>query len=180
RVSVTGGHVKPRQTWQSGDGSGDAGLHPVFIHKETRIGIGRGRKPTSQVLQWLRAGTDRLALLTNGRQWRLCFAGLDFDAWCEWDLDLWFEEGQLSPQVLALRSLLQPRLWTPASPDAPCPLLQAILDSRKGQAELSQVLGERVREAVEILVQGHGEILKERCANVDPAEIYRAAVRMVM
>jgi methanogenic corrinoid protein MtbC1 len=37
-----------------------------------------------------------------------------------------------------------------------------------------------VREAVEFLVQAHGEVLKEQCAGVDPADIYRAAVRVVM
>ena len=57
-------------------------------------------------------------------------------------------------------------------------LLEAILDSRKGQAELSAVLGERVREAVELLVQSHGEALRTQCADVDPAEIYRAAARV--
>jgi hypothetical protein len=41
-------------------------------------------------------------------------------------------------------------------------------------------LGERIREAVELLVQGHGEVLKEQCAGVDPADVYRAAVRIVM
>jgi hypothetical protein len=60
------------------------------------------------------------------------------------------------------------------------PLLQAVLDSRKGQAELSAVLGERVREAVEILVQAHGDVIKEKCSDVEPADIYRAAVRVVM
>ncbi len=99
---------------------------------------------------------------------------------CEWDVDLWFDEGELSPQVTALRSLLSPVLWTNADKDAPAPLLHAILDSRKGQAELSAVLGERVREAVELLVQSHGEALNERCTDVDPAEIYRAACRVVM
>ena len=79
-----------------------------------------------------------------------------------------------------LRTLLAPALWTPTEEETPAPLLQAVLDSRKGQAELSQVLGERVREAVELLVQGHGEALKEHCAEVDPADIYRAAVRVVM
>ena len=113
----------------------------------------------SQVLGWLRAGNDHLALVTNGRQWRLLFAGLDYDAWCEWDLDLWFEEGELSPQVTALRTLLGPGLWTPETEEAAAPLLQAIRDTRKGQAELSEVLGERVREAVEILIRGHGEAL---------------------
>jgi hypothetical protein len=153
RVAITGETVKPRHLWEGPRG----GVLPVFIDREKRVGIGRGRKATSQVLQWLRAGTEQLALITNGRQWRLVFAGLDFDAWCEWDLDLWLEEGELSAQVTALRTLLQPALWTPKEKDAPAALLQAVLDSRKGQAELSQVLGERVREAVEILVQGHGE-----------------------
>jgi hypothetical protein len=176
RVAVTGETVKPLQLWSGHKG----GVLPVFMDREQRIGIGRGRKVTSQVLQWLRASNERLAVVTNGRQWRLVFAGLDFDAWCEWDLDLWFEEGALSPQVTALRALLSPVLWRPVGKDAPSPLLQAIFDSRKGQAELSAVLGERVREAVELLVQGHGEVLREHCTGVAPAEIYRAAVRVVM
>lgn len=176
RRTVTGETIKPRQLWR---GPNDATL-PVFFDAEARLGIGRGRKAASQVVQWLRAGSERLALLTNGRQWRLIFAGLDFDAWCEWDVDLWFEEGELSPQVHALRTLLSPKCWTPPTKDASAPLLQAILDSRKGQADLSAILGERVREAVELLVQAHGEVLKEQCASVDPAEIYRAAVRVVM
>lgn len=176
RIAVTGGTVKPRQLWIGNGGA----LLPVFLDEEKKVGIGRGRRATSQVLQWLRAGAERLAVLTNGRQWRLVFAGLDFDAWCEWDADLWFEEGGLSPQVTALRTLLQPQVWTPTGPGLPSPLLAAIHDSRKGQADLSAVLGERVREAVELLVRSHGEVLKEACADVDPADIYRAAVRVVM
>ena len=176
RPSVTGEAVKPRHLWRGDFGA----VLPVFIDTESRIGIGRGTKATSQTLQWLRAGRERLAVLTNGRQWRLVFAGLDFDAWCQWDVDLWFEEGVVAPQVAALRTLLQPALWTPEKKDATPALLQAILDSRKGQAELSVVLGERVREAVELLVQAHGSVLKRDCAEVDPADIYRAAVRVVM
>ncbi len=176
RQTVTGEAVKPRHLWR-----GDFGATlPVFIDTESKLGIGRGTRAASQTLQWLRAGKERLALLTNGRQWRLVFAGLDFDAWCQWDVDLWFEEGALAPQVTALRTLLQPALWTPEKKDATPALLQAILDSRKGQAELSTVLGERVREAVELLVQSHGEVLKRDCADVDSPDIYRAAVRVVM
>jgi hypothetical protein len=176
RRAVTGETTKPRQLWLGQNGA----ILPVFLDAEPRLGIGRGRKSASHVVQWLRAGGERLALLTNGRQWRLIFAGLDFDAWCEWDTELWFEEGAFSPQVHALRTLLAPEPWTPPAKDVPAPLLQAILDSRKGQAELSAVLGERVREAVELLVQAHGEVLKEQCSGVDSADIYRAAVRMVM
>ena len=176
RRAVTGEVVRPWQLWR---GPGGARL-PVFREPGLRVGIGKGRRTVSQVLGWLRAGNDHLALVTNGRQWRLLFAGLDFDAWCEWDRDLWFEEGRLTPQVDALRTLLQPKLWTPGSDDAAPPLLQAVRDTRKGQAELSETLGERVREAVETLIQGHGEVLKEQCADVDPADIYRAACRVAM
>ena len=114
RRAPTGETIKPRHLWRGDHGA----LLPVFLDSERQVGIGRGRRTASQVVQWLRAGGERLALLTNGRQWRLIFAGLDFDAWCEWDVDLWFEEGELSPQVQALRTLLSPQAWTPAAKDA--------------------------------------------------------------
>ena len=161
RLAVTGETMRPRQLWLGPRGA----LLPVFVSEDKRIGIGRGRKIVSSALGWLRAGNEHLALVTNGCQWRLIFAGLDYDAWCEWDVDLWFEEGSLSPQVQALRSLLRPDLFMPESEDAAPPLLQAIRDTRKGQAELSEVLGERVREAVEILIRGHGDVLHSLVEN---------------
>ena len=205
RRAITGENVKPRHLWKGRRGA----VLPVFLDDGKNLGIGRGRRIVSHVLGWLRAGGEHLALLTNGRQWRLLFAGLDFDAWCEWDLDLWFDEGELAPQVSALRTLLNPELWTPESKGAPARLLQAIRDTRKGQAELSEVLGERVREAVEVLIQAHGEPLRalisqsendgaeERASLADSAgasqdgretvslavtseEIYRAACRVAM
>ena len=168
RRAITGETVKPRHLWTGKHGAS----MPVFLDDGKRLGIGRGRRIVSQVLGWLRAGNEHLALVTNGRQWRLLFAGLDYDAWCEWDLELWFDEGELSPQVEALRTLLNAELWTPEAEDTVPRLLQAIRDTRKGQAELSEVLGERVREAVEILIRGHGEplrVLVER-PQIDSAE----------
>ena len=176
RPMVTGDSAKPRHLWRGRDGA----ILPVFIDTEGRVGIGRGRRVVSHAIQWLRAGTERLALVTNGQQFRLVFVGLDFDAWCEWDTELWLDEGALSPQVDALRALLSPELWTPPAKGEHSPLVSAILESRKGQAELSAVLGERVREAVELLVQAHGRVLESSLSDVNPADIYRAAVRMVM
>ena len=175
RRAITGESVKPSHLWKGPRGA----VLPVFLDDGKRLGIGKSRRVVSQALGWLRVGNDHLALVTNGRQWRLLFAGLDYDAWCEWDLDLWFEEGLLSPQVTALRTLLRAELWTPEADDAAPPLLQAIRDTRKGQAELSEVLGERVREAVEILIQGHGDALGA-LAEVAPEDIYRAACRVAM
>ena len=176
RRAVTGEMVKPRQLWRGIRGA----RLPVFFDGAANLGLGRSRRTVSRVLGWLRDGGEHLALVTNGRQFRLVFAGLDFDAACQWDAALWFQEGELAPQVTALRTLLQPALWTPPAKDAAPPLLQAIRDTRTGQAELSEVLGERVREAVELLIQSHGEALRLRCANVPPADIYRAACRVVM
>ncbi|WP_419937236.1 Eco57I restriction-modification methylase domain-containing protein [Candidatus Palauibacter sp.] len=179
RRTVTGDTVKPRHVW-----TGPHGVSlPIFIDDAARIGVGRGRRAVGRVLGWLRAGSEHLALVTNGRQWRLVFAGLDYDASCEWDAELWFEEGGLAPQVTALRTLLRPELWTPAEEGVAPQLLQAIRETRKGQADLSEVLGERLREAVEILVRSHGEALKELADGDDgvaPADIYRAACRVAM
>ena len=181
RRAVTGEVVKPRQLWTGVRGA----RLPVFVDGGGKLGVGKGRRVVSQVLGWLRTGNEHLALVTNGRQFRLVFAGLDFDASCQWDASLWFQEGELAPQVAALRFLLRPELWTPPRPAAgeesqASPLLQAIRDTRKGQAELSEVLGERVREAVELLIQSHGEALRAHCAEVAPADIYRAACRVAM
>ena len=179
RRAVTGETVKPRHLWSGPRGA----ALPVFIDDTKRIGVGRGRRAVSRVLGWLRAGGEHLALVTNGRQWRLVFAGLDYDAWCEWDAELWFEEGGLAPQATALRTLLRPELWTPAEEGVAPQLLQAIRGTRKGQADLSEVLGERLREAVEILVRSHGEVLRELADGddgVSPPDIYRAACRMAM
>lgn len=182
--AVTGETVKPRHLWFSPDGSPRL---PVFIDPEKRVGVGRGRRAVSHALQWLRAKGKRLALVTNGRQWRIVFAGLDFDAFAEADAELFFEEGGPSAHLAALRTLLQPSLWDPPAPGESGRLEQAVLDSRKGQAELSAVLGERVREAVEQLIAAHSDALADYVASSSPeeathtaADIYRAAVRIIM
>ncbi|HWN68296.1 MAG TPA: DNA methyltransferase, partial [Haliangium sp.] len=71
------------------------------------------------------------------------------------------------------------------------PLFAEILDARKDQGELSAVLGERVRQAVEHLVQsvqiappatahGPGAALLQALQPPEPKDIYSAATRMVM
>ncbi|WP_168565186.1 Eco57I restriction-modification methylase domain-containing protein [Crateriforma spongiae] len=146
--------------------------------------MGRGKRAVTAAIQWLRGGDEKLAIVTNGRQWRLVMAGLDYEAFCEWDIDRWLESGQPSDELFGLRALLHPSIWTPPSDDEKSPLVEAIADSRKGQADLSAVLGERVRQAVEVLIQAHGPLLDtlQQESNTPPtnAEIYRAGVRLVM
>lgn len=179
RRSLTGEIVKPRWLWHGPNNS----HFPVFIEStDGRLGLGRGRRTVARVIEWLRATDQKVALLTNLRQWRLIFAGLDFDAWSEWDTALWFEEGQPGPQITALRALLCRESLTPKKDGEPHTLLAAIQASRKGQAELSSELGERVRRAVELLIQEHAAALEEtiRKGHAKPRDVYLAATRVVM
>ncbi len=182
--AVTGEIVKPRRVWEPPDGV----PLPVFTSDARRLGVHSGRRDVARVVDWLRRSSRKIALLTNGHQWRLIYAGLDTEAWCEWDIDFWFEEGTPSSQVLALLCLLRPEALTPKAAtkagEAGAPLIQAIDATRRGQAELTAALGERVREAVEFLIQASAEVLKllggDGQKDVQPRDVYIAATRMVM
>ena len=187
RKALTGEMLKPRRVWQ---GPRDE-LLPVFVpegmrsNDVPRLGVGRGRRAVARVIEWLRLAGREVALLTNGQQLRLIHAGADYDAFCEWDIDQWFEEGAPGPQVDALRHLLgRAALTIRDTGEDRSPLLRAILASRKGQAELSSVLGERVRQAVEQLIQASSPVL-DGLVGADADQIaakdtYIAATRMIM
>ena len=187
---VTGEAIKPRRIWQNDDSL----ALPVFVADAVlagrrpieggRLGTGRGRRPVARVVEWLRISGAKVALLTNGRQWRLIHAGADYHAWCEWDTGLWFEEGAPGPQVMAMRILLGEQALCPPQPDSIPPLLKAIQASRRGQAELSTALGERVRLAVELLIRESGPVLAEidtpGQTQISRRDIYIAATRLIM
>lgn len=184
--SFTGALVKPRRIWHGPRGE----VLPVFVPEDGasrqfagRLGVGRSRQLLSRVVEWLRQKQQPLALVTNGRQWRLVHAGQDYDAWCEWDIDLWFVEGLPGPQVMAWRQLLCRDALAAPIEKAESPMLGAILASRKGQADLSAVLGERVRQAVEELITAsHSAIEQAQQAGTAPAfaDLYVAGSRIVM
>lgn len=184
--SFTGAVVKPRRVWQGPQGE----VLPVFVPEDGasrqfagRLGVGRSRQLLSRVVEWLRQKQQPLALVTNGRQWRLVHAGQDYEAWCEWDIDLWFVEGLPGPQVLAWRHLLSVDALAAPTSKGESALLGAILASRKGQADLSAVLGERVRQGVEELITAsHSAIEQAQQAGNAPAfaDLYVAGSRIVM
>jgi hypothetical protein len=176
RRALTGEVIRPRRIWLAERGA----VLPVFVDSEARLGVGRGRRSVARAVEWLRATGHKVALLTNGRQVMLVYAGPDYEAWVEWDAALWFEDGTPGPQVDAFRALLSVESLVPARDGETSLLLHAIELSRKGQAELSDVLGERVRKAVELLVQAHGKALDSQLTNVPSRDIYRAAARIVM
>ncbi|MCC6316620.1 MAG: hypothetical protein IT361_02925 [Gemmatimonadaceae bacterium] len=191
--AVTGETLKPRRVWHALVDSDTSDSHrefvlPLFVADHAgageRLGRGRGRRAVSRVTEWLRRLNQPVAVVTNGRQWRLVHAGADYDAWCEWDTDLWFEEGEPGAQLTALRTLLSPQALQPPRAGEHPPLVAAILASRRGQAELSAALGERVRQAVERLIQESAAALDAVDGNgpqqVSRRELYIAATRLVM
>ncbi|OSZ46388.1 hypothetical protein BVZ31_00680 [Alcaligenes faecalis] len=133
------------------------------------------------MVEWLRRTGQALALVTNGRQWRLVHAGTDYEAWCEWDIELWFSEGQPAAQTLIWRTLLNRS--TLLAEQRQSLLAQAISASRKGQAELSNVLGERVRQGVEELITASHvaiEQAQQQGQAHDYKDLYVAGSRIIM
>ncbi|MEI8197938.1 MAG: hypothetical protein WCI73_18750, partial [Phycisphaerae bacterium] len=72
-------------------------------------------------------------------------------SWCEWESERWFDDGEGSEELAGLRQLLAPEALQPVRPGV-SGLLDAIEESRKRQADLSSVLRENVRQAVELLL----------------------------
>ncbi len=135
----------------------------VCIEKTRNIGQGRGRTAYGKMLELLRAKNVKLGLLTNGRQFRLCYAGLDYDSWVEWDVESWFAEGEWRQQLYGFYTLLgQAGIGTGEPGDDSFPLLAAAEASRSRQGELSAVLGEQVRESVELLLRELNRALREQ------------------
>lgn len=203
RKLLTGEQFRPNRLWLGAHGD----VFPIFVVRgrgeaTPRLGVGRGRREVSKVLEWLRLANQKVGLLTNGQQFRLIHAGADYEAWCEWDTDFWFEEGRPGAQLEALRRLVHADVIRAPAKDKPSVLVDAILASRRGQAQLSGVLGERVRQAVETLIRASAPVIEpllndnaklvhKRLAArekglesdkhpVTPNDVYIAATRIVM
>ncbi len=161
-----------------------------------RIGLGRGRQVYSSFLELLRATNVPLGILTNGHQFRLIYAGIDYDCWTEWEADRWFED-EAGIEELCGFILLCGDFGTGTDEGEDFPLLSAVQESRTRQGELSQVLGEQTRRAVEVLLKSlnlsmkqHPDleaILKHNPVNgVEITEdnqnnaLYQATIRLIM
>ncbi len=182
--SFTGAQIKPRRLWLGPNGETLALFTPDDSGSrqfDSRLGVGRSKQLLSRVVEWLRRTGQSLALVTNGRQWRLVHAGADYEAWCEWDIELWFSEGQPAAQTFIWRTLLNRS--TLLAEQGQNLLLQAISASRKGQAELSNVLGERVRQGVEELITASHiaiEQAQQQGQAHDYKDLYVAGSRIIM
>jgi hypothetical protein len=191
-LSKSGLHLKPKRILVNKDSA------PVLlIQTDTspRLGMHRGRRSYSQFLELLRKTNVSLGILTNGHQIRLVYAGLDHDAWTQWQVDSWFEEGELRTQLDGFLTLLSPSAFK--KKEDTYFLLDSIELSRERQADLATVLGDQIRQAVEILTSSLGQARQRDTTLFDIIQInpktnsiltekdvlnavYQAATRMVM
>jgi hypothetical protein len=136
--------------------------------------------PATRMMELLHATDVALGLVTNGEQWMLVFAPRgDTTGFTTWYASLWVDE----PITLrAFQSLLSARrFFGVAASDT---LLAILKESAQDQQEVTNQLGEQVRDAVEVLIQafdhldqGSGRRLLD---GVDEKSLYDAALTVMM
>lgn len=180
-TSLLGDSVRPTKIWKP---TGSELNIPIFVDSNIRrIGIGRGVQLYSQSLEWLRAKNQPFAVIVSKDDLRLVFCALDSDSWVEWSFENWFHASGTSPQSTAATYLLSAEAFLPAEKANKGTLFRLIEESRRGQSEISAVLGEQVRKAIEQLIQdfpGLKEVTLDSVYRLDHQSIYIAATRIVM
>ena len=161
----------------------------VYINKTGKRRGGKIRQTQSDFVHFLRTHKMKIGIFTNGHDFELIYAGVDRDAWIRWDTDTWFGteiSQQLSSSFFSLVSARKNKI----------DLLEIVEKSQQKQADLSITLGEQVRDAIELFLEGHsGNIESSRKlieaalgttwdvkTNLQPQQldpIYQAATRII-
>jgi hypothetical protein len=191
-ITSTGLTIKPTRVLVD---ENDAPLLLLKRDEAPRLGMHKGRRSYSQFVNLLRKTHTQLGILTNGMQIRLVYAGLDHDAWVQWQVDAWFDEGETRHQLDGLLTLLHPDNFRVE--EESFKLLDAVITSRNRQADLADVLGGQIRRAVELLTAAIGRNQQQNAGFLDPIQItpgtesilsetdtlnavYQSATRLVM
>jgi len=191
-LSKTGMSIKPRRVLT--DSSGEAILL-LQRDEAQRLGMHKGRRSYALFVELLRKTNVSLGILINGHQIRLVYAGMDHDAWVQFQVDAWFDEGETRHQLDGFLTLLHPNNLKVE--DETFPLLDAVNTSRTRQADLADVLGDQIRQAVELLTSSVGRVQQSDLNFLDTVQItpgtesilseadtlnavYQSATRLVM
>jgi hypothetical protein len=175
--TLGGEQVKPQRLWKGRSGE----LLPVFqTEPQVQLGAGRGRHLGARAVEWLRRQGVAIALVTNGTQWRLLHANPDHTSFIDWHAAGFFESGQPSAQLSGLRKLVGIQALRVAAEGSDGALVSALKASRTGRSELCPQMGERVRQAVELLITAQGSALESVREAIPPRVLYLAACRIIM
>ena len=161
----------------------------IKICEDKIIGVGKGKRNFADFLELLRENKDvNLGIITNGDQIRLCYVDNECESWTEWNIENWFIEEEYRNQFRGFITLLAEENILPLN-NGKSILISAIENSRKSQGELSSVLGEQIREAVEILIGAYETTVKDNNIEIETLfgntksyldSIYQAASKIIM
>jgi Eco57I restriction-modification methylase/restriction-modification enzyme MmeI-like protein len=136
--------------------------------------------PGTRMMELLHATDVPLGLVTNGEEWMLVFAPRgDTTGFTSWYASLWIDE----PITLrAFHSLLSTRRFFGVAPsDA---LLALLKESAQDQQEVTNQLGDQVRDAVEVLIQAFDRLDQDSgrtlLKGLDEKSLYDAALTVMM
>lgn len=154
-------------------------LEPDADLDATRRFDGLAATPAERMVMLLRGAGCPVGLVTNGERWMLVHAPVGSVAsYASWYARLWGQE----PETLrAFVSLLGVRRFF-GPEDERLPMLYE--RSLKHQDDVTDVLGEQVRRAVEVLVQAVDRADQDRnrelLRNTEPRVLYEAALTVMM
>ena len=136
--------------------------------------------PGTRMMELLHATDVALGLVTNGEEWMLVFAPRgDTTGFTSWYASLWIDE----PITLrAFHSLLSTRRFFGVAPSDT--LLALLKESAQDQQEVTNQLGDQVRDAVEVLIQAFDRLDQDSgrtlLKGLDEKSLYDAALTVMM
>jgi hypothetical protein len=136
--------------------------------------------PGTRMMELLHATDVPLGLVTNGEEWMLVFAPRgDTTGFTSWHGSLWIDE----PITLrAFHSLLSSRRFFGVAPSDT--LLALLQESAQDQQEVTNQLGDQVRDAVEVLIQAFDRLDQDSgrtlLKGLDERSLYDAALTVMM
>ncbi len=136
--------------------------------------------PGTRMMELLHAADVPLGLVTNGEEWMLVFAPRgDTTGFTSWYASLWIDE----PITLrAFHSLLSTRRFFGVAPSDT--LLALLNESAQDQQEVTNQLGDQVRDAVEVLIQAFDRLDQDSgrtlLKGLDEKSLYEAALTVMM
>ncbi|QED29967.1 hypothetical protein FRD01_22560 [Microvenator marinus] len=185
RILITREAFRPDMVWKRLEGYAPI---PVFRVKpqgqwpaciEKPLGVGKGRRDIAKVVEWMRRAEQNLAVVTNGRYYRLLYANPDSESWVDFDIQQVLEDRDHHAAFTHLMGIEALKFVEGDTSK----LLKAIQSTRQGQSELSSILGERLRRAIEIIIRHSNPqalIALDEDPGIEKRDIYIAACRIMM
>ena len=180
-TSVLGEKIKPLYLLKN-----DFFQIPIFVpdtaNFNTRPGVGRGKRITARAWEYLRSKDLPFGIILSVSHIRIVYVTPDSESFLEWTFENWIGEGNITSSFESFYKLLSYNSLLNFERGQKSILQKAVEETRTGESEVSEFLGERVRLSVETLLMHHtkeiSKLLDENRA--DGSEIYRAATRVIM